>query len=64
MKEVEDISLSQLVFTCEPGDITEELNKEKEKALRRKVKRIKTQIQQSAVTHENASTMPGKELTS
>lgn len=53
-----------LIFTSTPGDITPELQKEKEKALKRKVKRIKQQINSQAVSHENASTYPGKELTS
>jgi hypothetical protein len=35
-----------------PGDISKELIKEKEKALRRKVKRLKVQLQQMAVPHE------------
>lgn len=41
LKESEDLSLSMLIFTSTPGDITPELQKEKEKALKRKVKRIK-----------------------
>ena len=53
-----------LIFTSTPGDITPELQKEKEKALKRKVKRIKQHINSQAVSHENASTYPGKELTS
>lgn len=53
-----------LVFTSVPGEIEAELQKEKEKALKRKVKRIKQQINAQAVAHENASTYPGKELTS
>jgi hypothetical protein len=53
-----------IVLNSTPGDITPELLKEKEKALKRKVKRIKQQIITQAVSHENASTYPGKELTS
>lgn len=64
IKEIEDLTLSKLVFTCEPGDITQELKKEKEKALKRKVKRIKLQLQHNSVTHENASTQTVKLLTS
>lgn len=51
-----------LVFHSVPGSIENELIKEKEKALKRKVKRIKQQINNTTVTHENASTYPGKEL--
>ena len=64
IKESEDCSLSMIVFQSTPGDIKPELLKEKEKALKRKVKRIKLQIIGLAVSHENASTYPGKELTS
>ena len=64
LKETEDLNLSMLVFSSTPGEITTELLKEKEKALKRKVKRIKQQINAQAVSHENASTYPGKELTS
>jgi hypothetical protein len=46
---------SILSFSSSPGDISKELIKEKEKALKRKVKRLKVQLQQMAVTHENAS---------
>lgn len=53
-----------LLFQSIPGDIEAELQKEKEKALKRKVKRIKQQINALTVSHENASTYPGKELTS
>jgi len=49
-------------FNSIPGSIEAELIKEKDKALKRKVKRIKQQINATAVTHENASTYPGKEL--
>lgn len=41
IKEVEDFSYSIFTFTSVPGDIEKELLKEKEKALKRKVKRIK-----------------------
>mgnify|MGYP000701627352 CR=1 FL=1 len=41
-----------------------ELRKENDKALKRKVKRLKTSMQTLAVSHENASTYPGKELKS
>lgn len=41
LKESEDFSLSMLVFASVPGEIEAELQKEKEKALKRKVKRIK-----------------------
>ena len=44
IKESEDCSLSMIVFNSIPGDIKPELLKEKEKALKRKVKRIKLQI--------------------
>ena len=61
---MEDLSLSMLIFQSLPGDIEAELQKEKEKALKRKVKRTKQQINTLTVSHENASTYPGKELTS
>jgi hypothetical protein len=64
IKEAEDLLLSMVVFNSTPGGIEAELIKEKEKALKRKVKRIKQQINATAVTHENASTYPGKELSS
>ena len=44
IKEIEDYQLSILVIHSAPGDIEKELNKEKEKALKRKVKRIKQQM--------------------
>jgi hypothetical protein len=47
-----------------PGDIEKELLKEKEKALKRKVKRIKAQMIAQAVSHESASYNPGKEYNS
>ena len=62
IKEIEDQPFSMLVFHSVPGGIENELIKEKEKALKRKVKRIKQQINNTTVTHENASTYPGKEL--
>ena len=55
IKEIEDLNFSILFFGSSPGDISQELLKEKEKALRRKVKRLKLQLQQMAVSHENAS---------
>lgn len=44
IKMIEDLSFSLLVFSSQPGDISAELKREKEKALKRKVKRIKAQI--------------------
>ena len=41
IKEAEDLAFSMLLFSSEPGDIEYELRKEKEKALKRKVKRLK-----------------------
>ena len=41
-----------------------ELKKENEKALKRKVRKLKHIMQELAVSHENASTYPGKELKS
>jgi len=64
IKEVEDHAFALLDFHSQPGDITSELKKEKEKALKRKVKKLKMQILNCAVSHENASTYPGKELKS
>ena len=46
---------SILYFGSTPGDISKELLKEKEKALRRKVKGLKVQLQQMAISHDNAS---------
>jgi len=62
IKEGEDLQLSMLTLTSTPGGIENELKLEKEKALKRLVKRIKMQLTATAVTHENASTYPGKEL--
>lgn len=42
IKEIEDLSFSIISFFSQPGDIEKELLKEKEKALKRKVKRIKS----------------------
>jgi hypothetical protein len=47
-----------------PGDIEKELLKEKEKALKRKVKRIKTEMTSKALTHESAQYNPGKDYNS
>ena len=41
IKETEDLQYSIFSFVSVPGDIEKELIKEKEKALKRKVKRIK-----------------------
>jgi hypothetical protein len=41
IKDLEDLQLSIIVMHSVPGDIEKELVKEKEKALKRKVKRIK-----------------------
>jgi|LauGreDrversion4_2_1035121.scaffolds.fasta_scaffold15506_2 hypothetical protein len=41
IKDLEDYQLSILTIQSAPGDIEKELTKEKEKALKRKVKRIK-----------------------
>lgn len=41
IKEIEDIQFSFLSIHSSPGDIEKELLKEKEKALKRKVKRLK-----------------------
>ena len=54
IKEFEDHCFSILTFSAVPGDISQELVKEKEKALKRKMKRLKVQLQQMAVSHENA----------
>jgi hypothetical protein len=43
IKEQEDLMLSMLVMNSIPGDIEEELKLEKEKALKRLVRRLKTQ---------------------
>ena len=64
IKESEDLAYSLLVFISFPGDIEVELRKENEKALKRKVKRLKQMMSTLAVSHENASTYPGKELKS
>ena len=44
IKESEDIAYSLLVFISQPGDIDVELRKENEKALKRKVKRLKASM--------------------
>jgi hypothetical protein len=41
IKEIEDLQFSVLNIQSIPGDIEKELIKEKEKALKRKVKRLK-----------------------
>ena len=64
IKESEDLAFSILLFTSQPGEIEIELRKENEKALKRKVKKVKVLMQTLAVSHENASTYPGKELKS
>ena len=51
-------------FHSHPGDIEKEIIREKDKALKRKVKRIKVEMNSSADSHENASYCPGKEVTS
>lgn len=53
-----------MIIHSQPGDIEKELIKEKEKALKRKVKRIKAQMITSCVSHETASYNPGKEYNS
>lgn len=45
IKEIEDMCFSIFNFSSSPGDISKELIKEKEKALKRKVKRLKVQLQ-------------------
>lgn len=64
IKESEDTAFSLLVFSSQPGEIEVELRKENEKALKRKARKLKALMQQLAVSHENASTYPGKELKS
>lgn len=64
IKETEDTAFSLLDFSSQPGDIKVELKKENEKALKRKSRRLKGVMQELAVSHENASTYPGKELKS
>ena len=54
IKEVEDHCFSVLSFNSIPGDISKELLKEKEKALRRKSKKLKMMLQQMAVSHDEA----------
>jgi hypothetical protein len=64
IKDQEDYQLSILVIHSAPGDIEKELLKEKEKALKRKVKRIKQQMITLSVGHESAAACPGKDFTS
>lgn len=47
-----------------PGDIDKELLREKEKFLKRKVKRIKAQMIAQAISHDVAATCPGKDFIS
>lgn len=58
------MAYSLLIFSSQPGEIELELRKENEKALKRKTKRLKQTMTALAVSHENASTYPGKELKS
>lgn len=44
IKESEDLTYSLLVFSSLPGDIEVELRKENEKALKRKVKKLKAHM--------------------
>lgn len=44
IKESEDTAYSHLVFSSQPGDINVVLKKENDKALKRKVKRLKASI--------------------
>jgi hypothetical protein len=64
IKDLEDLQLSIIVMHSVPGDIEKELVKEKEKALKRKVKRIKAQMISQAVNHESAVACPGKDFAS
>lgn len=64
IKEAEDLSNGMILFSSQPGEIEQELKKEREKALKRKTKNLKQQIVSCAVVHENASTYPSKELSS
>lgn len=65
IKELEDLSFSILRFQSNPGDISKELIKEKEKALKRKVKRLKILLHQMAVPYENVSvSQPWKDYSS
>jgi len=64
IKEHEDYAFSIISFHSIPGEIEKELLKEKEKALKRNQKRLKQQIIQMAISHESASSCPGKEVTS
>jgi predicted DNA-binding ArsR family transcriptional regulator len=64
IKEAEDLQYSIFSFVSVPGDIDKELIREKEKALKRKVKRIKAQMLATAESHEAASYCPGKDITS
>jgi len=61
---VEDLQYTVISFFSQPGDIEKELTKEKEKALKRKVKRIKAQMISQAISHETASYNPGKDYNS
>lgn len=64
IKESEDQQFSIISILSQPSDIEKELLKEKEKALKRKVKRIKAEMISKAVSHESASYCPGKEYNS
>ena len=58
------MSYSVISMSSVCGDIEKELQKEKEKALKRKVKRIKAEMLASALNHETAAYCPGKDVTS
>lgn len=65
IKEIEDMCFSILSFNSNPGDISKELNKEKEKALKRKVKKLRLTLTTSAQTHESAGqSQPWKDYSS
>jgi hypothetical protein len=54
IKEIEDMCFSILSFHSTPGDISKELIKEKEKALKRKVKKLRLTLGTNVLTHESA----------
>ncbi len=62
IKDHEDLQFSIFSFSSQPGDIEKELLREKEKALKRKWKRIKAQMVSCAIPHDSAATCPGKDI--
>ena len=55
LKEDEDLEMSIMKLVSAPGDITEELQKEREEGIKSKFKKIKQQMLARAETHDDAA---------